>query len=144
MVSTIHDKLAQSDLPVIPTEGGGLRCLQSGFNAHGVGEACRFSHSLLQSVAADPGCLFKDTIARVAELAGQEKALEAEHMLAKAAADLETGMFKWLGVYETLPLMMWELGGLRSRAMAYAFTNTYFPTLYTAEQRQQIAGELVE
>jgi hypothetical protein len=115
----VHAKLTLSKRTVLRGQGDELLPLPAGFNAPGMGEACRFTRTLLQS---DVPTFFKVTLDTVEMLArGGVQKQRCQKMLEAACAGVEEHAFKWFATFEQLPLLVFELGGPKSQLFAGCF-----------------------
>ena len=122
----MHAKLTLSKRPVLRGQGDELLPLPAGFNAPGMGEACRFTRTLLQSGLSTSLKMTLDTVEQLAPGGVQKQ--RCQKMLQAACAGVEEHAFKWFAAFEQLPLLVFELGGPKSKLFAGCFLHgTYHP-----------------
>jgi hypothetical protein len=51
---------------------------------------------------------------------------KCRHMLSASAVATQEGSFKWLGMYEELPFLVFEIGGTQGRLFCRAFLESTF------------------
>ena len=125
------------------TEG---RKLPPGFNAPGVGSACRFLRQMLDEIEADPCSHFANTLTNINLVlsgpADTPKRMQFVPMLKLAAKTFRESAFVWLDAYQELPLLTFEMGGPDSRIFCLAFLSEFNAELALTEAQKQSLAPL--